>query len=602
VSDDIEAPEVPFREKLAALYRVAAYRPKFATGIIVLSIFAALLEGIGLSFLIPVIEIAQGNTGPDEVSGIGQVFILTFEFVGIPFILEWVIAGVALVMIARYTASFLVLWLQAALQTHYIRHLQTKGFENALNARISYYDKQGSDEILNAIVTQSEYASRTIREGVRLIEQGFLSLMYLGIALYIAPWFTILSGIVLGGILYGLRWLIESGYSVGDRVADANERIQEAVQAGTQGIREVKLFGLADELFSEFQTAVDQFAGSQIKLRRNQAILENIYQMVTAITVFVLIYVALTVASLTLATLGVFLFAMFRLAPRVSTLNNLAYKLEGDLPHMVRTQRFVSDLVAQEEVNNGEKSPPDPVDDVAFETLEFSYGTEKVLDGVSFEVDRGEFVAFVGPSGAGKSTIVSLLTRMYESDSGQILASGTPIEEFVLEEWRDRLSVVRQDPFIFNESFRYNITIGNRDASEEEILKVCEIAQVTEFLDELPKGLDTVLGDEGVRLSGGQRHRVALARALLKDADLLVLDEATSDLDSNIEKTVHRAIENMERDYAMIVIAHRLSTVVNADRIYTMEDGKIEEKGIHEELIDRDGTYADLYATQTQSR
>lgn len=602
MSDEIDTPEVSLRQKLHALYEVAAYRPQFAAGIVLLSIFTAMLEGIGLSFLIPVIEIAQGQTGPGEISGIGQVFVSAFEFVGVPFTLEWVIVGVALVMVARYTASFLVAWLRTALQTHYIRHLQTEGFENALNARIAYYDEQGSDEILNAIVTQTEYASRTIRHSVRLVEQGFLSLMYLGIALYIAPLMTVLSGIVLGGVLYGLRRVIESGYSVGDRVADANERIQEAVQAGTQGIRDVKLFGLTDELFDDFQRAVEQFSKSQIKLRRNQAILDNIYQMITAITVFLLIYVALTVASLSLATLGVFLFAMFRLAPRVSTLNNTIYNLEGSLPHMLRTQQFVNELTAKEELDDGEQSPPDPVKDVAFEDVEFSYDTEQVLDGISFEVERGEFVAFVGPSGAGKSTIVSLLARMYEPDSGQILASGTPIEEFVLDEWRDRISVVRQDPFIFNESLRYNITLGNRDASDEKILEVCEIAQVTEFLGELPEGLDTVLGDDGVRLSGGQRQRVALARALLKDADLLVLDEATSDLDSNIEETVHRAIENMERDYAMIVIAHRLSTVVNADRIYTMADGEIEEQGMHDELINQDGTYADLYATQTQSR
>jgi subfamily B ATP-binding cassette protein MsbA len=138
--------------------------------------------------------------------------------------------------------------------------------------------------------------------------------------------------------------------------------------------------------------------------------------------------------------------------------------------------------------------------------------------------------------------------------------------------------------------------------SEEKLREVCEIAQVTEFVDDLPNGYDTVLGDEGVRLSGGQRQRVSIARALLKEADLLVLDEATSDLDSNIEDRVHRAIEEMERDYAMLVIAHRLSTVRNADRIYTMCDGRIEESGDHESLVDRDGTYANLYATQTQSR
>jgi len=159
---------------------------------------------------------------------------------------------------------------------------------------------------------------------------------------------------------------------------------------------------------------------------------------------------------------------------------------------------------------------------------------------------------------------------------------------------------VRQNPYIFNDTLSRNLTIGNRDASRAEIERACEIAQVTEFLDELPDGYETELGDNGVRLSGGQRQRLALARALLKDADVLVLDEATSDLDRGIESDVQRAIESMDRDYAMIAIAHRLSTVKNADRIYAVENGEITERGRHEELIARGGTYADLYATQRE--
>jgi len=598
VSNDLETPEISTREKIRGLYHVAAYRPTFAVGIIGLSIFAALLEGIGLSFLIPVIEIARGTTGTGEISGVGQTFVRAYEFVGVPFTLETVIAGVAVVMIARYTTSFLVAWLRAALQTDYTRHLQAESFNGALDAQVAYYDVRGSDEILNAIVTQTKYASRTIRDITRIVEKGFLSLMYLTVAIALAPWLTVLTGVLLGGVIYGLRSVLESGYAVGDRVADANERVQEAVQAGTQGIREVKLFNIADELLDDFHDAVNQFLRSRVRLRRNQAMLDNFYQMLAAVAVFGVIYVALRFASLSLASLGVFLFAMFQLAPRVSKLNNHVYQLEGNLPHLVRTQRFITELEEQREVNSGTQSPNDPVGRVAFEDVVFGYEEDdRVLDGLSFGVDRGEFVAFVGPSGAGKSTIVSLLARTYEPDSGRIVAGGTPIERLVLDEWRSKLAVVRQDPHLFNDSLRYNVTLGNRGASDAEIREACEIAQVTEFLDDLPEGLETTLGDDGVRLSGGQRQRVAIARALLKEADVLVLDEATSDLDTTLEERVHSGIEGLS-DYAMIVIAHRLSTVTGADRIYAMEDGRIREQGPHEELLERRGTYADMYAKQ----
>jgi subfamily B ATP-binding cassette protein MsbA len=169
-----------------------------------------------------------------------------------------------------------------------------------------------------------------------------------------------------------------------------------------------------------------------------------------------------------------------------------------------------------------------------------------------------------------------------------------------IAEWRSNITVVRQSPFIFNDTLRYNLTIGNRDISGEELDRVVQISKVDEFFDELPNGYSTQLGDEGVRLSGGQKQRVALARALLKNADVLVLDEATSDLDSNLEKEVQQSIEEMERDYAMIGIAHRLSTVKNADRIYSVVDGEIVETGQHEELIENDGQYAKLYTIQSK--
>jgi subfamily B ATP-binding cassette protein MsbA len=300
-----------------------------------------------------------------------------------------------------------------------------------------------------------------------------------------------------------------------------------------------------------------------------------------------------------LGSLGVFIFAMFRLGPRASNVNKLYYQVENDLPHLVRTIDFVEDLQARQEPREGWTDAPDEVTNVEFDDVYFSYdGQEEVLRGIDFEVDKGEFIGFVGQSGAGKSTIVSLLARMYEVDEGEIRANGVPINEMDIEGWRDRISVVRQNPFVFNDTLRYNLTIGNRDVSDAELARVCEIAKVDEFMEDLPEGYETMLGDEGVRLSGGQKQRVSLARALLEDADLLILDEATSDLDSNLEGQVQASIEEMDRDYAIITIAHRLSTVKNADRIYTVEEGKITEAGTHGDLVEKDGKYAELYGIQ----
>ncbi|TQQ83375.1 ABC transporter ATP-binding protein [Halonotius terrestris] len=592
-----------FQRKFAAVWRVAMYRPLFTISIIFVSIVTALLEGIGLSFLLPIIRLAQGQIDPNAADGILSLFVTVYQSLGIPFTLDSVVVGVAAVMTVRYGSSFTVSWLRTILQMQYVVFLKETLFDRALNARISYFDTKGSDELLNAVVTQVNQAGNTIERIVAIVETAFLSLIYLAIALVIAPLLTVLAATSLGIITFLVRYVISSGYSLGSKVAAANERIHQAAQGGIQGIRDVKLFGLTEELYDQFATAVEESASVSVTLNRNEAAINNLYQLLTAITVFVLIYFALTIASLSIPQLGVFLFAMFRLAPRISALNNIVYQLDGELPHLVRTQQLIDNLEATQESGAGDCDPPATTHELRFEDVSFSYeGTETILESISFQVERGEFVAFVGPSGAGKSTIVSLLARLYEPDDGQIVVDDLPLTNIDIAAWREDVSLVCQQPHIFNDTLRRNVTVGDREATVEEIERVCDIAQVTEFLDELPNGYDTVLGDNGVRLSGGQRQRIAIARALLKDAEFLVLDEATSDLDSNIEKHVHNAIESMDRDYAVLVVAHRLSTITDADCIHTLQHGRIVESGSHSELIQSDGAYADLYSTQMEQR
>ncbi|WP_049908632.1 ABC transporter ATP-binding protein [Halorubrum distributum] len=587
------------REKLDALRDVARYNPKYTTAVITLGIVAAVLEGVGLSFILPIVELVQLQDPAAEAEGILAVFVTAYQALGIPFTLGYVVIGVSAVMVARYTTSFAVAWFREALRTYYIRDLQTRAFRNALNARVEYFDKEGSDDILNAIVTQTNYAGRVIQNGIQFSQEVFLAGVYFAVALVIAPTLTIITGVVLGGFSVFFRRVLDSGYDVGDKVAEANEMRQEAAQAGTQGIRDVRIFGLAEELFEDFTDAIEQFTRSRIVLRRNEAAIQNFYNLVVAVSVFVLIYLALTFANLTVGELGVFLFAMFRLGPKASQVNTLYYRVENNLPHLVRTIQFTDELATYNEPTGSSRDVPEEIREVEFDDVRFSYDDEEdVLRGIDFTVEKGEFVGFVGQSGAGKSTIVSLLARLYPVDDGEIRANGVPIDEMDIAEWRDRLSMVRQDPFIFNDTLRYNLTLGNREVSDEELNRVCSIAKVDEFIDELPDGYDSLLGDDGVRLSGGQQQRVALARALLEDADVLILDEATSDLDSNLEKQVQQAIEEMDRDYAIVTIAHRLSTVKNADRIYTIEEGRVTETGQHDELVEKGGKYAELYGIQ----
>jgi subfamily B ATP-binding cassette protein MsbA len=237
---------------------------------------------------------------------------------------------------------------------------------------------------------------------------------------------------------------------------------------------------------------------------------------------------------------------------------------------------------------------------VRFERVTFGYGEEAVLEDVDLTIPRGEVVAVVGPSGAGKSTLINLLPRFYDPDSGRITVDGIDLQEIRLESLRRLIGIVTQETMLFDDTVRNNIAYGRSDLPLEDVRQAAAAAYADDFVMELPAGYDTRIGEAGSRLSGGQRQRLAIARALLKNAPILILDEATSHLDSESEALVQKALYNLMRGRTALVIAHRLSTVVSADRIIVMEGGRITQVGSHTELLAAGGIYKRLYDLQFQ--
>jgi subfamily B ATP-binding cassette protein MsbA len=238
---------------------------------------------------------------------------------------------------------------------------------------------------------------------------------------------------------------------------------------------------------------------------------------------------------------------------------------------------------------------------VEFDSVDFAYEKEPVLQGFSLRIAPGEVVALVGPSGGGKSTIIGLLTRFYDPQQGRILIDGYDIRSLTIDSLKQNIALVDQETFLFNDTIRNNIRYGQPDVADAEVERAAGLAYADEFIRAMPQGYDTVVGDRGLRLSGGQRQRLCIARAILRDAPILLLDEATSALDTESEAIVQKALENLMQNRATIVVAHRLSTIMHADKIVVLEKGQVRETGRHFELLEKAGPYQRLYNMQFQS-
>ncbi|MBT3172517.1 MAG: ATP-binding cassette domain-containing protein, partial [Rhodospirillaceae bacterium] len=302
--------------------------------------------------------------------------------------------------------------------------------------------------------------------------------------------------------------------------------------------------------------------------------------------------------ELTTGEFFAFIAAMLMAYRPLKALANLNANLQEGL---AATQRVFGILDTEPRIVSEPGAPALAVNggEITFDDVSFSYDTgTAALDGVSLNVPAGNTVALVGPSGAGKSTILNMLPRFYDADSGQVTIDGTDVRSVDITSLRNAIGLVSQETVLFDDSVRANIAYGRRGASEAEIIAAAEGADAHAFITELPDGYDTLIGEHGARLSGGQRQRLSIARAMLKDAPILLLDEATSALDPETERQIQHSLRHLMQDRTTLVIAHRLTTVQEADIIYFIKDGRVAESGSHQSLMAKDGAYARLYALE----
>lgn len=496
------------------------------------------------------------------------------------------------------TAGF---YLFTRIRVNGLRKLQAYVFDHLLSLSMDFFNLQRSGEIVSRLDRDTRSAVNSLASIIRslataplmivfysyLLLRTNLTLMLLVSLIAIAQW------VVVRLMRSRLRNLVRDEF---DLIARLNAYLQEVFQ----NIRVVKSFAAESFEQRNLQNRVNQMVPVHINRALFRHLQEPIVLMINGVAnVSILLLSTRELFSGNLTVTGFFLFLYLGraiIAP-ISQLGGVYLSIQEMEASAERVYEMASKVAS---IADGPINSSSLAKKIEFKDVGFSYGDDPVLEGVSIEIKRGEMVALVGPSGAGKSTLTDLLMRFYDPTSGQILIDGKDLREQEVEAYRRLFGVVAQENLLFNATISENISYGRTNISQEQIRAAAEIANAAEFIEAMPNDYETMVGDRGIRISGGQRQRVAIARAIVHQPSILILDEATSSLDTESERLVQSAIDRVIKDTTAIVVAHRLSTVIHADKIILLENGRVLDQGKHSELLERSDLYQRLCALQFQ--
>lgn len=566
-------------------------------------ILAALLDGLGIGLTIPFLRLLlnEGN-GFHLPAGILPGVDLWVSQQSKTTLIELLVLTMLVSLALKSYFSYMAEVLTSVYREKLIALFRMRLYEKYINAPIAFFDNQKLGTLSS---TLGEVISINIMLSflISLITAGFILMAYLGTMVLVSWQLTLLIVLLIGSVGLGLNQLLRRIRKFGKAVVNARHDLNIRILDTLAGIRVVKSYAAERYELDRFERISNEVTDTSILVAKKVGLVEPLTEfstMAVAMVILIVSYVLLISRGLlSTSELMAFMLTLIKVVPVTKRINTARGAIHQYLPSV----SIVCDALfstQSEQPQSGLRNFSHLREGVHFRKVSFGYndGTT-ILKDIDLDIPCGQTIALVGSSGAGKSTVAALLPRFYDVTRGTIYIDGEDIRNYDVASLRRQFGIVSQDTYIFNASIRDNIGYGLETVSDDAILKAASLANADEFIQQLPRGYDTLIGDRGVQLSGGQRQRLSIARAILRDPEILILDEATSALDSQSERLVQEAIERLRQNRTVIVIAHRLSTIRNADWIIVMKNGEIVEAGTHDQLLNNRGIYWSFHNVQS---
>ena len=580
------------------IYTLAGRERRAAVLVVMLSLVAAIFEGMGLSFLIPLVGVATGEVADLSIPVIGPILAWLGGHVDL--------GGVHIVglVIGFFTLGIVVNYLNLVVSTmlamRFAHELRQRVFETALDRPLSEIETLPEGKLVNNLATETWQVCDALFVLISVVVQSVAAAVFLSFLFMLSPFYTLvlLSLTLVMAVLVHLA--TRAVRELGTEGVAANEAFMAYVWGALGGLRVIRGFGREEHERARFTQSSGRVRDVFIRLQILSGVVGPMTQVLTMAMIGALLAIAILRGD-PFSTLVGFLAIAYRMQPRISWILQARTKLRGLEASITAIEESLAAQTTGQRVGQvveeGTEGFAGMRRGVIFEDVSARYPNAErpALHQISCGFRFGAVTAVAGYSGAGKSTLVGLLLRFIPPESGRILIDGVALDQISPESWHRRIAFVEQNSFLFNATVRDNIGYGDLEADDAAIREAARIAQADSFITELPHGYDTRIGDHGVRLSMGQRQRIALARALLRKPDVLILDEATNALDRPTERALRDAIESGRAQRAVIVIAHRRETIENADHVIVIDAGRVVQTGTPTELARAGGVYARLY-------